>query len=144
MKKGLILSFLFTIIGLQTNAQQIAENEIVGTWTVSKVQILSGNISNDEKQAMEMLKDPFLKSKFVFKADHNFSFEFSIDEMRIRNGHWKYNPTNSSIIIQDWKDKDKDNSFLMVLFIKKLDEKIIFQIDETVFSLEMENESPNR
>ena len=143
MKKGIILIFLFITIGLQIRAQQFAENEIIGTWSVLKVQNLSDEIPNDKKKIMEMMKESFLKSKFIFNADHNFTFDFSFNEMRIKNGHWKYNPTNSSILIQDWKDKEKNNSFLMEIFIKKDGEKIIFQLAETMFSLEMKNESPN-
>lgn len=144
MKKGILLLCLFLTIGLQTKAQQCTENEIIGTWSVIKVQFLSDKIPNDKKQMIEMLKESFLKSKFIFKTDHNFTFDFSFDEMRIKNGHWKFNPTTNSILIQNWNDKEKNNSALMEIFIKKVSDKIIFELSETMLSLEMKNESPNR
>ncbi|MDD4970618.1 MAG: glycoside hydrolase family 43 C-terminal domain-containing protein [Paludibacter sp.] len=144
MKKGIILIILFLGIGLQTKAQQFTENEIIGTWSVLKVQFLNDKIPNHKKQMIEMLKESFLKSKFIFKADHNFTFDFSFDEMRIKNGHWKYNPTTNTILIQDWKDKEKNHSGLMEIFVKKVGDKILFDISETMLSLEMKNENPNR
>ena len=144
MKKEILLLCLFLTIGLQTKAQQFTENEIIGTWSVIKVQFLSDKIPNDKKQMIEMLKESFLKSKFIFKADHNFTFDFSYDEMRIENGHWKFNPTTGSILIQDWKDKDKNNTGLMEIIVKKNGDKIIFELSETMLSIDVKNESPNR
>ena len=144
MKKEILLLCLFLTIGLQTKAQQFSENEIIGTWSVIKVQFLSDKIPNDKKQMIEMLKESFLKSKFIFKADHNFTFDFSYDEMRIENGHWKFNPTTGSILIQDWKDKDKNNTGLMEIIVKKNGDKIIFELSETMLSIDVKNESPNR
>ena len=144
MKKEILLLCLFLTIGLQTKAQQFTENEIIGTWSVIKVQFLSDKIPNDKKQMIEMLKESFLKSKFIFKADHNFTFDFSYDEMRIENGHWKFNPTTGSILIQDWKDKDKNNTGLMEIIVKKNGDKIIFELSETMLSFDVKNESPNR
>jgi hypothetical protein len=144
MKKGILLICMFLTIGIQIKAQQFNENEIIGTWTVLKVQFLNDKISTEKKQMVEMLKESFLKSKFIFKADHNFTFDFSFEEMRIKNGHWKFNPTTNTILIQDWKDKEKNNSGLMEIVMKKVGEKIIFELSETMLSLEMKNESPNR
>ena len=144
MKRTTRLLILSLLVTLQINAQTFKENEIVGTWTVLKVQFLNDKISTEKKQMVEILKESFLKSKFIFKADHNFTFDFSFDEMRIKNGHWKFNPTTNTILIQDWKDKEKNNSGLMEIVMKKVGEKIIFELSETMLSLEMKNESPNR
>jgi len=86
---------------------------------------------------MDMLRNAFLKSKFEFKADGNFSFDFELEEMRIKDGHWKYNELTKSFIIQDWKDKDTDESVLMEIFTKKVDNKILFLLTESFFTLEM-------
>ena len=144
MKRTTRLLILSLLVTLQINAQTFKENEIVGTWTVLKVQFLNDKISTEKKQMVEILKESFLKSKFIFKADHNFTFDFSFDEMRIINGHWKFNPTTNTILIQDWKDKEKNNSGLMEIVMKKVGEKIIFELSETMLSLEMKIESPNR
>ncbi len=144
MKRTTTLLILSLLLTLKINAQTFKENEIVGTWTVLKVQFSNDKISNEKKQMVEMLKESFLKSKFIFKADYNFTFDFSFDEMRIKNGHWKFNPTTNTILIQDWKDKEKNNSVLMEIVMKKVGEKIIFELSETMLSLEMKNESPNR
>ncbi|NQX81207.1 MAG: hypothetical protein HRT66_04320 [Flavobacteriaceae bacterium] len=94
----------------------------------------------EQKQQMEMLKTAFLESKFIFKDDKNFSFDFKFEEMRIKNGHWKYNDLTKSFIIQEWKDKETEKSKLMEMTAKKDGDKVIFLLSETFFTLEMRKE----
>ena len=139
MKKIIGLLFLLVIIVTKIHGQPLSKTDIVGKWTVGKVINLT-QISDEEKQTMEMLKNAFLKSKFEFKADNNFSFDFEFDDMRIKDGHWKYNVPTKSFIIQEWKDKDTDGSILMEIFANKENNNILFLLSETFFTLEMHKE----
>lgn len=136
MKKIIGLIFLLGSLGLQINAQSLTDKDIVGKWTVSKMTEL-GEMPNEQKQTMEMLKGAFLKSKFEFKTDQNFSFDFEFGEMQIKNGHWKYNDSTQSFVIQEWKDKDTDKWKLMEIYTKKEGDKILFLLSESFFTLEM-------
>ena len=136
MKKTLGIFFLVVIFAIQLNGQTLTKTDIVGNWTVIKLNNLT-KLPDEQKQTMDMLRNAFLKSKFEFKADGNFSFDFELEEMRIKDGHWKYNELTKSFIIQDWKDKDTDESVLMEIFTKKVDNKILFLLTESFFTLEM-------
>ena len=136
MKKIIGLIFLLGSLGLQINAQSLTDKDIVGKWTVSKMTEL-GEMPNEQKQTMEMLKGAFLKSKFEFKTDQNISFDFEFGEMQIKNGHWKYNDSTQSFVIQEWKDKDTDKCKLMEIYTKKEGDKILFLLSESFFTLEM-------
>ena len=139
MKKVKVLIIWLLFVVFQVNAQNLTQEEIIGTWTVKKVQSLAES-SGENKKIMEMLMDAFLKSKFHFKADYNFTLDFSFDEMKIKNGHWKFNPDTNSIIIQEWKDKDTNKWKLMEIIVKKESDKIIFQLLESFLVLEMKKE----
>lgn len=130
------LFLLLRIFGLQVNAQTLNDNDIIGTWTVVKVNNLI-ELPEEQKETMEMLKNAFLKSKFEFKPDKNFSFDFEFEDVRIKDCHWKYNDVTKSFIIQEWKDKETDNRKLMEIFTKKEDGKIIFLLSESFITLEM-------
>jgi len=140
MKKIIGLFFLFGALGLQVKAQTLTDKTIVGKWSVTKVTELT-EIPVGQEKTMEMLKIAFLKSKFEFKADHNFTFDFEFDEMQIKNGHWKYNDVTKSFVIQAWKNKDTDKWKLMEIYTKKEGAKILFLLSESFFTLEMKQEN---
>lgn len=141
MKKISLLLILLLALTNHVNAQTFKENDIVGTWIVLNVELQNDTISKEKKQIVEVLKESFLKSKFIFMADHNFTFDFPFEEMRINKGHWKLNPTTNTILIQDWNDKEKNHSGLMEITVKKVGKKLIFDISETMLLLEMKKES---
>lgn len=136
MKKTIGLFFLSVIFVIQLNGQTLNKTDIVGKWTVIKLSNLT-QLPDEQKQTMEMLRNAFLKSSFKFKADGNFTFDFDLEEMRIKDAHWKYNELTNSFIIQDWKDKDTDESILMEIFTKKEDNNILFLLTESFFTLEV-------
>lgn len=115
------------------------KTDIVGKWTVIKLNNLT-QLPDEQKQTMEILRNAFLKSKFEFKADGNFSFDFELEDMRIKDRHWKYNDLTKSYIIQDWKDKDTNKSVLMEIFTETENNKIVFLLTESFFTLEMKKE----
>ena len=139
MKQLLILSSFILILGLKVSAQPLTDADIVGIWTVKKVNILI-ELSDEQKQKMKILENAFLNSRFVFEADQNFSFHFEIADMEIQNSHWKYNDLSKSFIIQEWKNKETNKGKLMVIKAKKEGEKLLFFIDESNLVLEMEKE----
>ncbi|HEY3388758.1 MAG TPA: hypothetical protein VGK38_04245 [Prolixibacteraceae bacterium] len=139
MKKTLGLFFFAVTFVIQLNGQTLNRTDIIGKWTVIKLNNFT-QLPDKRKQTMEMLRKAFLKSKFEFKADGNFSFDFELEDMKIKDGHWKYNDLTNSYIIQDWKDKDTAKSVLMEIFTKKENNRILFWLAESFFTLEMGKE----
>jgi hypothetical protein len=134
---GLFIALLaFTF---QINAQSLTENEIIGRWSVVEVKVLT-RLPEGIQKTIDQLKEAFLRSKFEFKNDNSFTFDFELNKMRIQNGHWKYNDNTKSFIIQDWKDKDSGKWKLMEIFTKKEVDKITFQIHDLFIELTMNKE----
>ena len=127
----LMLAFVF-----QVGAQSLTENEIVGTWSVVQINVLT-RLPDDQKKMIDRLKEAFLRSKFEFDADNTFVFNFELEKMQIQNGHWKYNDRTKSYIIQDWKDKDTNNWKLMEIYPIREGNKIIFRFPELFVELIM-------
>ena len=136
MKKTISYLILFLMPALHLMAQSFTENDIVGTWSVTQINVLT-RLPEDQNKTIETLKAAFLRSKFIFNADYSFVFDFELDKMRIQNGHWKFNDQNKSYIIQDWKDKDTNNWKLMEIVPKKEGDKIIFQLHSIYIDLVM-------
>ena len=136
MKKTIGFLILILLPALQLRAQSVTENEIVGTWSVTQINVLT-RLTEDQNKTIETLKAAFLRSKFIFNEDNSFVFDFELDKMRIQNGHWKYNDQKKSFIIQDWKDKDTNNWKLMEIVPKKEGTKIIFQLHDIYVDLVM-------
>jgi hypothetical protein len=134
--KLLVLFFTLAIITLPTKAQSLTESEISGVWKVAKIHILN-KIPQDQKQTLELVTKAFLKSKFNFKPDKNFSFDIEFNDIKIKNKYWKLDKLTQSFIVQDWKDKDTNKSKLMEIATRKDGNKILFMISETFLELEM-------
>jgi len=128
-----ILSLLFTF---NLNAQSTLTVDIIGKWEVNEVQFLE-ELTDQQQVQMEMLKEAFLKSTFEFKADHNFTFLFEFEDMKIEQAHWKYDKYKNKYVIQEWQDKDSDSTKLMNITIKQENGKTSFLLDETPIILEV-------
>lgn len=139
MERTIGLLILLLISGTKLNAQSFTENEIIGTWTVKEINVMT-RLPEDQKKSIELLKAAFLRSKFIFSSDNSFDFDFELEKMRIINGHWKFNSNSKSFIIQDWKDKNSNNWKLMEIVPKKEGNKIIFQIHDIFVELIMNKE----
>jgi hypothetical protein len=134
-----LISFIL-VLNFNIFGQTFPEQELIGTWIVNKFenQMSESEIPSDQKEMMAKVGKAFGDSKFIFQPDKKCVFEFSFDEMAIKNGYWKYDSNSSSLIIQEWKDKDKKNgSVLMGLQIIRRGEKIFFIVEETPFVLEV-------
>ncbi len=136
MKKTTGLIILILIFVLQVKAQSLTENEIVGTWSVLQITVLT-KLPDDQKKTIDRLKEAFLRSKFEFNADHTFIFDFELEKMKISNGYWKYNDWNKSFVIQDQKDKDTNNWKLMEIYTLRNGHKIVFQLHDIFVELVM-------
>lgn len=82
----------------QTRAQSLNVNDIIGRWTVVKINVLT-KLPDDQIKTIDMLKEAFLRSKFIFNSDNTFVFDFKLEKMSIQNGHWRYNEYTKSFII---------------------------------------------
>ena len=136
MKKTIGYLILILLPALQLRAQSFSEKDIVGTWSVTQINVLT-RLPEEQNKTIETLKAAFMRSKFIFNEDNSFVFDFELDKMRIQNGHWKYNDLKKSFIIQDWKDKDTNNWKLMEIVPKKEGTKIIFQLHDIYIDLVM-------
>jgi len=131
---GLILFILMHFLCI--NAQSFSENEIIGKWSVVQINVLT-RLPENQKKEIEQLKDAFMRAKFVFNDDNTFEFDFELEKMRIQHGHWKFNDKSTSIIIQEWKDKDTNNWKLMEIIPVREGSKIIFQMHSIFIDLVM-------
>lgn len=138
MNKSIIFIFLTLTISPQINAQILNNKDIIGIWKVDNIISLNDSMPDEQHQKMEMILSAFSNSKFEFKADKNFSFDFESEDWQITNGHWKYNDSTKSFIIQEWKDKDTDERKLMEVFAKREKDDIIFMISGIPLILKME------
>lgn len=136
-KKFLYLFTLLALYSISVCSQSLTETEIVGTWSVNKVNVLDSNVVKEQKDKFTLLKKAFLNSKFVFKADKKFSFDFSYEELRIRDGYWRQDKSTKNFIIQDVKGRDTNKYILMEISAIKEEKKILFLISEVFFELEM-------
>jgi hypothetical protein len=139
MRKVIGIILLVISLSLQLHAQSFSSEDIIGTWTVRQINVLT-KIPDEQKKTVDLLKAAFLRSKFIFNSDNSFVFDFELEKMQIQNGHWKYNDYTKSFIIQDWKDKDTNDFNLMEIVPKKEGNKIIFQLHNIFIDLEMNKE----
>jgi len=136
MRKTTGLLILILGFVLQVKSQSLTDTEIVGTWSVLQINVLT-KLPDDQKKTVDRLKEAFLRSKFEFNADHTFIFDFELEKMKIANGYWKYNDWNKSFVIQDQKDKDTNDWKLMEIFTKREGDKIVFQLHDIFVELVM-------
>jgi len=136
-KFRLSLIFLGMAYLPETEAQSKLETDIIGIWKSSKIYDIGAVIPDASKNKIELFQKKLLSSKFQFTTDHNFNFESSVTDMSIKNGHWKILGDNGMIVIQDWKDKDKERPVLMGITVLQKNSKTIFILEETFFAFEM-------
>lgn len=132
--KHVLLVFVLIMATTFCKAQANAK-ELIGTWTVTKVELSAGTGAAEAKE-MASIKDAFLKSRFHFKAGNHFAFDFAFPDMRIKDGFWTVN-SEGAIEVREWKDR---RGLLMKVFVQR-DGLIKFLIDETPFVLEVKTAS---
>lgn len=132
MKKTVLFSILLSMFFLNSIAQ--TKEELVGTWTVTKVSLAP--------TAPKEFKDGYDK---MVKGMQNSTMEFAQDgkcniallELMAKeagaslNGKttWVYNEIDKSIVVYEGAGKNKDT--LMKMYVKKVGKKYIFIGDET-------------
>src|SRR5262245_16193526 len=128
MKKTLILVLLFAGTNFLTKGQKITKEEITGTWKVLNIEAPMTEISPEQQAKLDLVKDEFLKSKFIFKENGKFILDIDIEDLKqmMKNTHWRFNHSKSAVIIQEWKYKDKEKPSVMIIEVKKEGEKIFF------------------
>jgi len=134
MRKSILIAGLWVIacgIGL---AQSVLPDDVVGTWNVVGGEIKTPSAPDKAAEKMvQTFKEHLLHSVFVFKSDHNFSFNVDLEDLDIKKGHWKYNAAKQQYEIQEWADKDKDSSYLIIFQVVRQGDKtyiIILGMDE--------------
>ena len=126
--KKIFITFGFLLVFYSiTYAQTTAPFNVEGTWKVVGGEFLSPTpLTKSIAKQLTAYKELFFNSVFIFNSDHGFNFDIAIDEIKIQHGHWKYNADFNRYQIQEWADKDKDNSFLMFISVKREGDKTFF------------------
>jgi hypothetical protein len=140
--KKITLTLVFLVACLITaRSQEIKKETLIGKWKVVKVVThLEEVVPKESLSKIGEMEDAFLKSSFEFKADGNFNFNINLKDFSIKNAHWKFDAASNSVIVQEWKDKDKPKPMLLELNIQKVGDKIIFIPMETFTELEVKKE----
>lgn len=132
MKKTVLFSILLSVFFLNSIAQ--AKEELVGTWTVTKVS-LAPNAPKEFKEGYDKMVKGMQHSTMEFEQDGKC--KIAILELMAKeagaslNGKtsWVYNEIDKSIIVSEGSGKSKDT--LMKMYVKKEGKKYMFIGDET-------------
>ncbi|MDP4240706.1 MAG: hypothetical protein Q8904_14680 [Bacteroidota bacterium] len=139
MRKIIFTIGFWWLVCIIIAAQPAAFIDVTGKWQVVGGEIQLPTVPADgttaTKKQIAGLKEQFLHSVFVFRADHNFDYNIAIDELKIQKAHWRFNASNNRYEIQEWADKDKNNSFLMEIEVKR-------EGDKTFFVLPLDDDLP--
>ncbi|QEC42436.1 hypothetical protein [Pseudobacter ginsenosidimutans] len=132
MKKTVLFSILLSVFFLNSIAQ--TKEELVGTWTVTKVS-LAPNAPKEFKEGYDKMVKGMQHSTMEFEQDGKC--KIAILELMAKeagaslNGKtsWVYNEIDKSIIVSEGSGKSKDT--LMKMYVKKEGKKYMFIGDET-------------
>lgn len=140
MKKYFFFFLLFSNVIL---AQDITEEEIIGTWKVTEIEGLN-KIPNKEAKMMATL---FLDATFKFQEDFRFDlilknknglFEKELLK-EMTNAKWIYNPEKSLISI----GQKSNNYKIMGIYVSEKETQIYFLLSETSIILKVLKEGWN-
>lgn len=137
MKKIVLLSFLLCAFFLNSIAQ--TKEELVGTWTVSKVVPPKEIAGESDAAGMKRVVDALMNATFQLDADGKCKASM-VEEMAKENGMkapattWVYNEIDKSINVYEGTGKKKD--LMMKIYVKKDGKKYLFVTDE--FPVQME------
>lgn len=100
MKKIFTITISILILNYEGISQNLTDKDIVGKWHVEKVAVMD-EIPPERAEMLKKMISEFEKSSFEFLSNRNFNFDFSMLEMAVKNGHWKYDSVSKSFIIQE-------------------------------------------
>lgn len=136
-----LLTVLLLFITVNLFGQTFNEQQLIGKWNVVN---LEGTlpVADSEKQNLEIFLKAFKASTFEFESDNNFTLHIDFKEIedRMKQLHWKYDRSQSKIIIQEWKNKDNSEGILMELEVEKNKGNILFKIANSPLVIEVEKE----
>ncbi|MEO8148630.1 MAG: DUF5004 domain-containing protein [Bacteroidia bacterium] len=138
--KLFITAWLLILVTFKSGAQLNNNMNITGNWSVVKVIIADEGLTTSEKKKLSALENMFLKTKYHFGNDNKFSYDTGDPDMKIKNGHWKVESGKCTYIIQDWKDRNTNNSVLMEIDVKRENGKIYFKLSETPLMFEVKKD----
>lgn len=107
MKRTTVFTFIVFFVSIIMFSRKEAfcqtEKSLIGTYHVRNV-IMPVGLPDEDKEAFRLLAPSFRKAIITLNADHHFhingNFPEPFDEMVIiKNGTWKYLPSQRSILI---------------------------------------------
>lgn len=138
MKKAVLLSFLLSMFFLNSFAQ--TKEELVGTWTVSKVIPPKLKPGNEMESWMKKAETTLVNSTFQLDADGKCNLSI-IDmmakdaDMKMPATTWVYNEIDKSINVFEGAGKKKES--ILKLYVKKDGKKYTFVADEMMVQFEV-------
>lgn len=78
--KTLLLNLFLVLSTVQLSAQQLTEDDFLGSWKAVDVRLIPEMIvgfDEDGKKKIEQVKDGFVDAVFSFKSNGDFTIEFS-------------------------------------------------------------------
>lgn len=134
------ITILTVILTFSLSAQTINQNKLIGTWIAVQVEVLEMDMSQEQLQLMQTLKNGFLHSTYTFHSNGKFNIAFKdgvpevMEELQfLNNTNWKFDQNNSHISIGN----EEDNYSLMGFYILIEGNDIFFQIEESLFIMKM-------
>ncbi|HNP18889.1 MAG TPA: hypothetical protein PKL31_10675 [Fulvivirga sp.] len=134
MKKT-TFTILILLFATSTFCQNSTNVEFTGVWTVKNATISKG-LDSEVHNMMQMMKEAFINSQFIFRKDGKFELKLKenapeiIKELTFLNGqNWIYDPEKTKLEV--------GNNHL-VMFVEKQNGKYYFAFSDTPIILEME------
>lgn len=133
MKKYILVVVLF-LNYFVLFSQKIEEEEIAGMWKVAK------SITNKTNANFKDIVEGFEASTFNFEPNGSFKITspnkskiFKTTTDMISNQKWRFNSNQQRLQI----GSEKDYYSIMEINVKRVEDKIIFQITDTIMEFEM-------
>ncbi|HPM31613.1 MAG TPA: hypothetical protein PLJ60_14860 [Chryseolinea sp.] len=138
----IVFSVVFLLSGVSAKAQSIHRDSIAGVWTCVEAKLPEGlKIPAEEVEAINMLKLAIVKSKFLFKTNGLFEWQFQKDAPAVfqqidflNNQKWSVDSNKRMIYI------GAPSENLMQIIIHEKEGIVYFVIPDTPLLLRMKKE----
>lgn len=136
MKKQLLV-FLILLFANHILSQEFTQKDIVGQWKVIKI------LKRPESTNFNDIIKSFSSATFLFEENLNFKIS-TLDKTKLfsmltdgtKDAKWRLNANNYAISIGN----DTNKYSILKIIVVKVDDKIIFHMDETELDLEVQKE----
>ncbi len=99
-KTATILLILFMVTSVFS---QVQESDLIGTWSVIKLEINTANLDNIDREHYEPLKKALKESIFEINADKSFTLKIDFKDLEdyVQNVIWSFNKEIAMLTVND-------------------------------------------